>query len=124
MKNPSSPKKQRIVKAAMMRSAMEKIKEEANVAAVSNSAPSKPRNITERAFDLWADEAPAPLAPNLDSRQLSWLSDQNVGPIQSRASGSSNNSKKILARMKPEPSVYAAVEVPHPGPQRNMHREK
>ncbi len=99
-----------------MRSAMDKIKEEATAAAISKPAPSKPQNIIERAFDLWADEAPAPIAPHLDSRQNAWLSGQNVEPTQSRASASSNRSKKVLSRMKPEPSIYAAVEVPHPGP--------
>ena len=115
--NNTSHKKIRSALAEKLRSSVDQIKEESRAELASRQKLKKPPTLAERSFDLWGEEVAAAPAPELDSKKLAWLSDQNVDPkrFQGTAVGSSNRSKKILSRMKPEPSVYAPVEVPHPG---------
>ena len=123
--NNSSHKKIRSPNADKIRAVVEQIKEDSGSNAASQLKPKKPPSIAERSFDLWADEAPVAPAAALDSSKLAWLSGQNVNPtdFQGRALGNSNRSRKILSAMKPEPSIYAPVEVPHPGPMLSaLHR--
>jgi hypothetical protein len=119
--NNTSHKKIRSALAEKIRDSVDQIKSDVN-AELASQKPKKPPTIAERSFDLWAEDEPAAPAPQLDSKKLAWLSDQNVDPkrFQGVALGSSNRSKKIISRMKPEPSVYAPVEVPHAGEDTNV----
>ena len=131
----ANPKIEAISKARTTHKAKKVQASKQNRSVDCNYKESKELTPESRSFDLWSADNSSSVVissqndgPNCERKETTtfsceWLHDQNIDPLKRlRASNDSNRSKKILSKMKPEPSCHIAVDLPHAGSNNQIHQ--